>query len=450
VVRSIGVIQLAPEAKAVKNARIKATQAETRTRRKSMTTKVYHLKIVENKITEQQAEALYRIFLETKWLRNAALADQDFDTNYAKKHGYLVFVKKGAWLEQRPLVTLGSQMAQSVVQGLRNDLAALKSSKAKGRKVGRLKFTRQVNSVDLKQYGTTWDINPALQKIRVQGVKGWLRVRGIKQIPKNVEYANAKLLKKPDGYYLAVTCYVPPAPERFVPDTRIGVDFNVGRPIVLSDGREFAVMVKETDRLKRLQRKRSRQKKGSNNYIKTCALIQKQYQKIENIKTDTANKIVAELLNYEHIFVQDENISVWKRKDSPAHGSVKIHHGILGKVKAKLVNHPRVTVLPRNIPTTAWCRKCHNTTKHPLGKNTYNCEYCGYHHHDRDKYAAENMILIGRNLATYRFPWNAGLKPVENKTSTIAKKGEWSMTTHPERKQALSNEAGNGVALAAP
>ena len=61
-----------------------------------------------------------------------------------------------------------------------NSLSALKSLKNSGRKVGQLKFKSEVNSILLKEYGSTYDINFEKQKIRLAGLKNkWLNVIGL-------------------------------------------------------------------------------------------------------------------------------------------------------------------------------------------------------------------------------------------------------------------------------
>lgn len=85
-------------------------------------------------------------------------------------------------------------------------MKSLKESKNNGRKVGKLKFTKEVKSIDLKEYGNTYKIDRDTQKVKIQKL-GWVRVRGLDNIPENVEFANAKLLKKSDGYYINVTTY---------------------------------------------------------------------------------------------------------------------------------------------------------------------------------------------------------------------------------------------------
>jgi len=54
-------------------------------------------------------------------------------------------------------------------------------------------------------------------------------VLGLRQIPADAEIANAVLLRKPSGYYLHVTCYLP-KDSRTSPnpiDKDIGIDFGV-------------------------------------------------------------------------------------------------------------------------------------------------------------------------------------------------------------------------------
>ena len=90
--------------------------------------------------------------------------------------------------------------------------------------------------------------------------------------------------------------------------------------------------------------------------------------------------------------MQDENISSWKRRSSVARGSRVIQYGILGRVKAKLVGHPRVTVLKRNVATTATC-VCGVKTPHDLSQREFECPSCGYSA-PRDIHAARNMFLL--------------------------------------------------------
>ena len=170
----------------------------------------------------------------------------------------------------------------------------------------------------------------------------------------------------------------------------IGIDMGIKDHITLSNGEKLNVTIGETERLKLLQRKFARSKKGSNNRYKLKKLIKKEYQKITNRKNDAANKVVAYLLSYQNVYMQDENINGWKKFNF----GKQIQHSILGRVKAKLINHPRVKVIDRFAPTSKFCPVCHNKKNDlKLSDRIYKCGICGYEK-DRDIHAANNMILM--------------------------------------------------------
>jgi len=149
--------------------------------------------------------------------------------------------------EQRELTVLGSQIKQEIADRLKDNLLALGKLKKNGRKVGALKCKRFVNSIPLKQYGVTYNLDFARNRVRIQKL-GKFRVLGLRQIPADAEIANAVLLRKPSGYYLHVTCYLP-KDSRTSPnpiDKDIGIDFGVMR---------MDFEVHETRRLKQLGRK---------------------------------------------------------------------------------------------------------------------------------------------------------------------------------------------------
>lgn len=379
-----------------KNKQIKEAGKATRKRRNAMDCRVYHLKISKRKLTNTQKNALDRLFLEAKWLRNHALANEQFNAAFLNEIGDTVQIKnrKGEF-ETRNLEILGSQMRQAILSQIRGDLASLKTRKNKGAKVGRLKFVSQVNSINLQQKGTTYDLDFEKNSVRIQKI-GHVRVRGMKQIKDATEFANAKVLKKPSGYYIAVTCYFPAGKKAiaFNPGTKVGIDMGVKTHVTLSTGEKWESTVKEPERLRRLQRKLSRQTKGSNNWWKTRLLIRREHEKLNNKKKDQANKFVRQLLMNEHVFMQDENLASWRRKNGYIRAGKKLQHSSLGLVKAKLASHPRVVVLPRAAATTKTC-VCGG--RNDVGLNRlYSCTTCGYAM-DRDVHAARNMILLGES-----------------------------------------------------
>ena len=69
------------------------------------------------------------------------------------------------------------------------------------------------------------------------------------------------------------------------------------------------VLIKYEKRLKRLQRKLSRQVKGSKNYLKTKEKIARIYTKIKNYRKHYLNYIANEIVN-EHDIIVTENLLV--------------------------------------------------------------------------------------------------------------------------------------------
>jgi len=396
-----------------KNRRIKESIKRTKARRKNQVCKTFDLKIVGNKLSRTQREALTRAFLEAKWLWNECIASGDL-FNYAPTA--TVTVKTPQGMEEREYTTLGSQMKQSVVKTIRSNIKTLKTLKDKGFKVGEVGFTGEVTALGLPQPETTYRIRG--QRARIQNIPGWVRVRGVRQL-EGWEQAKANLTSEPDGWHLHVTCYMDKEEYRKLreqkhlapqPNTVIGLDMGVRTSITCSDGMKYDVMVEESDRLKKEQRKLARKKKGSNNRHRNRERIRRAYQRKQNILDDAANKTTAEILKNQTIFMQDEQVKQWHRR----YGR-KIQHSILGRVKNRLVRHPeQVVVISKWEPTTKLCPICHRKTPTPLSQRIYKCAYCGYMA-PRDPKAAQSMVWIGQTEYSDKIPLERGeYTPVEN------------------------------------
>lgn len=378
-----------------KNNNIKQSMKATLEKRSKQTCFVYKVKIDYSALSAKQKEQLKMLFVEAKWIYNSVLSyskDNNIAT-YDTKSKFVNVMNKDGDIELRELNFIGSQMKQSVLADILANLKGLKVLKEHNHKIGWLKYTSEYKSLNLKQYGNTYKIINS-NKMRIQGVSGKVKVNGLKQFidTPNIDIANAKLLNTPTGYYVAITVfkYNDDIVARPYIGNEIGIDMGIKDAITLSNGEKFSATIGETERLKRLQRKLARQKKGSNNRWKTRLLIKKECQKITNRKNDAANKVVAHILSFEHVYMQDEQISGWHK----GLFGKQVQHSILGRVKARLINHPRVEVLDRWAPTTKWCPKCGNkNTDITLADRMFKCPHCG-HTNDRDIHSAQNMITM--------------------------------------------------------
>ena len=401
---------LSDEARLAKNARIREAGKATRARRGKMECITRKIKIDRSHLSNKQEEAINRLFLESKWLANSCIANERFDNDYLKELDGKVQVKTPEGMEEREFLVLGGQLSQSVIRDLRYSLKSLAKLKSKGKKVGRLRYRRQVRSLDFPQYGNSHKINRGKNRIKLANIPGWMRVRGLDQLPENAEFANCKLLDRPDGLFIVITCYTNKEPEDFAPGTSIGVDMGVKTHLTFSNGVKIDALVEESERAKGLRRKISRQKPGSNNRAKTLARLEKVLAKDANKREDIANKIVHELLKNETVYYQDEPISKWFEKQGRVKAGKRLQGSILGRVKAKLERSPRAVMLDKYLATTATCI-CGHKTKHDPEKRIFVCSKCGYQD-DRDIHAAKNMVRLGRSI-------NA---PATEHSSTLADK----------------------------
>lgn len=411
------------ESQLAKNRKIAQTRQETVQRRRLQAAKTYQLKIVANKLSAKQEQALSQVFVQAKWFTNDVIhrLENGKLTDYVSSTKS-VNVRLGSdsdEYEERKLTRLSSKVKQAIVSRVGDSLSALKALKSNGRKVGGLRYVKEVNSLPLNQYGNTHRVinDTTMHIVKI----GRVKVRGLRQIPQDAEFATATLNRKPDGYYVHLTVFIPVTVDTSW-ETRpdVGIDLGIADTLITSTGEKYRVRVEVPSRLKGLQRKLARQQKGSRNYSKTVHAIRREYQKISNVKNDHANKIVHELLESSGIvFMQDEMIHNWHSGWFGKHVQVSI----LGRLKARLVNHPRVCVVDKRCATTQLCPECGKLNKHSLDKRIYCCP-CGYSE-DRDVHSAMNMLVFG--MDEHNVVQSSGVEhastPVERKASTVEPSG---------------------------
>ena len=197
-----------------KTEKAKATKQANSERRSNKSVKTIKLKILWRKLSKATKQYLIDVFNEAKWFENYLIGLDDnsiYDVDYSKLKSVPVHYKTHSnedWsVEDRELNNISSQMTQGIQTRIINNISGLHSSKKNGRKVGKLKFKSEVNSIPLKQYNNTYYLDLDTQRIKLQKCNKLIRVRGMDQFKPGDEFANAKLIKKPDGIYLHVTVY---------------------------------------------------------------------------------------------------------------------------------------------------------------------------------------------------------------------------------------------------
>jgi putative transposase len=329
-------------------------------------------------------------FLEAKWFYNYVLADANiFETDYRID---TVNIKVKDHFETRDIVHLSSQMKQELIDRMKDSTRALSRLKQNGHKVGRLQFKSKLDSIPLKQYGSTHKI---LDKhyIRIQGIKQPLKVRGLFQIPKDAEIASTLLIKKHGDYYFHVTTYQPKVPNHSGPQEprSTGIDLGIKNQLTLSSGIRINYEVPISKRIRRLCKNLNQKKYRSHNWWKAKTKLEKAYDETTDIKRDIRNKLVHKLTSqFDAICLQDDSIKAWQRI-----WGKRILNTSLGGITSAIEKKARTfNEVERHAPTSQECSRCNVRNETDLHDRIYVCAQCGLVI-DRDLNAAINIEKRG-------------------------------------------------------
>ena len=241
---------------------------------------------------------------------------------------------------------------------------------------------------------------PKLGKVKIRGYRNRERIEG--------KIVNATISKETTNkYYVSVLVEEDLLVEKVTPTTIVGIDLGIKDLVVTSDGIKYGnekVLTKYEKRLKRLQRKLSRQVKGSKNYLKTKEKIARIHAKIKNYRkhylNDIANEIVDEhdIIVTESLLVKDmfkEKVKAFNKSLSDASLS-KLCSLIEWKSKIKGKYYYKINTY---YPSSQICSHCgyKNNEIKDLSIREYDCPECGVHN-DRDINASLNILLEGLKL----------------------------------------------------
>ena len=436
------------EDRKTKNKTIRKTLKETRLRHASMRPVVVELKLDLKCLNNVERNRLFLFFAECRWLCNylIGLAADKF-RDFSTKTRSITSLDKDKNIVAREL-TMPAKFIQAVYSSLKQDMKALAAKRNKtGKKNGALKFRSSYDPIELNQYGDTHWIcfGPSGNKhgkykntVHIAGIKRPIRVFGMEQIPAGAEYANAKLVKRPSGIYLMLTCYIPKHESNTESETKpdLGIDFGIKTAITTSDGEKYDISVREPERLKGLQRKLARQKKGSRGWYDTKRLIQREYERLANRRRAKANQIYHDIVTGRKLVVmQDENIRGWHK----GLFGKQVQNSALGTLNSKLKASPNVLVIDRFFPSTRMCPICgHIHESITLSDRTFACPACGYTE-DRDVKSAKTLLLAGEHEIACTLP-EQKRTPVERMSDFDASYEAWK---HSALKPEASSSSGS-------
>ena len=380
-------------------------KAENAARRASlMDIKVFQLKIQSNHLNQTQKQFLHNVFLEAKWYYNSCIAFGKIEGNKPYKNDCKAKTVVHYDKDKNPIVSEYTCLSAASRQEINKQIGTACKSIKSNLKAGNIKHTKglsfvsEVNSVSFRQFSVDWKFDGT--KIKLLKCKMPFKVFGLEQLNVDgIEFANARLIQKPTGYYIQITYYVPKQERKHNYQT-IGIDFGCETSFTTfveetKESRKLNYCFEQSENEKRVQRKLSRRhsKKFSNRANKGLRLtnkLRKQKQKRFNQKKDAANKLIFWFKQFETVVIQDEMLSNWQ---ASGHGK-KIEKGILGRVKAIVKTLPSTFILDRSLPTSKYCFDCfHKNDDLKVWEREFICPNCGVIT-DRDVHAAQNMIAF--------------------------------------------------------
>ena len=246
---------------------------------------------------------------------------------------------------------------------------------------------------------------------------GWVRLKEKGYIPTTKDgwkIISGTVSIKADRYYVSVLVEIPDPQAVNNRNDGIGIDLGVKDFAILSNGKTYK-NINRSARLKKLEKQLRREqrclsrkyenlKKGEAtqrvNIQKQKLKVQKLHHKIDNIRTDYINKIIAEIVKTKpsYITIEDLNVSgmMKNRHLSKAVASQKFY-GFRSRLKAKCdANGIELRVVDRFYPSSKLCHCCGRIKKDlKISDRIYRCA-CGYVE-DRDFNASLNL----RDAVTY-------------------------------------------------
>lgn len=209
--------------------------------------------------------------------------------------------------------------------------------------------------------------------------------------------------READGWYVVFSCDLGDLNIAPVDGPAVGIDLGLKAFLVTSEGERIAPPQhyrKAQAALRRAQRKVVRRQKGSKRRAKAVHALQKQHQRIGNLRRDFHHKTARALvLRYGTIVHEDLNIRGIARSRL-AKSTLDVAWGSFLHILSYKAEEAGVTVIavpPHN--TTQACSYCGTLPDVPktLADRVHSCSQCGYVA-DRDLNAAQNILRLGSSL----------------------------------------------------
>ena len=291
-----------------------------------------------------------------------------------------------------------SKVLQMVNYTLHSNISSLAALKRMGRNVGRLRFKGKnwYNTLNYNQSGFKLDQDHGILRLsKIGDIKIKLH-RKVEGIIKSV------LIKRLGKRWFAIVQADQETESLPQTGNAVGLDVGLNSFLVDSDGNSVEnprFAAKSANKVKSIQRRLSRAKKGSNNRQKLKDKLGKVHERINNQRSDFLHKLSRMYVNeYDIICVEDLDVKGLiedggnKGKHRNIHDASWSKFAFMLSYKAQSAGRKLIPVDPRN--TSQRCSSCGSIVKKELSDRVHECPYCGFSS-DRDYNAAMNILFSG-------------------------------------------------------
>jgi putative transposase len=288
-----------------------------------------------------------------------------------------------------------SQVLQEVPKRVEKTFDRWLSGDVNGKKSGRPRFKGkgQYKTFTYAQFKQHHFANNKITLSNIGGVKVIVH----RPIPDGFKIKTASITKKADGYYVTFSLEDSTVPEikpDINPESITGIDMGLKEFLTTADGETVAIPQhyrKAQKRLRVIQKRVSRRKKGSNRRQKAVKQLGRQHKKVTDKRKDFHFKTANNLLKkYDVIAHEDLNI----KGLSKSRLSKSVHDAGWGNFLSILTNKAEnagLLVIPVNPKNTSQdCSNCGVKVPKKLHERWHDCPNCGCSL-DRDHNAAINI-----------------------------------------------------------
>lgn len=279
--------------------------------------------------------------------------------------------------------------------------------KKQGKYIGKLGFPRfKQRSKAIGSFRLTGSIKAFSRAVQLPRI-GAVRLYEQGYLPTDAKILSATVSEQAGRWYVSIQ--VEEEQEKPVPTatTAIGVDLGIKTLATCSDGTTFEnprALKHAQKKLKRLERMKSRRKKGSKNRAKTRMAIANTHARIAHIRKDTSHKLTSYLCkNHALVAMEDLHVAGMLKNHCLAQA---VSDSSFGEIRRQLGYKAawygvQLIMIDRFYPSSKTCSACgYVKPELKLSERTFICEACGIVL-DRDLNAAIVIVTVaGSSLDT--------------------------------------------------